>query len=120
MKMPANIGSHLWSAAAGAVALAIVGFSWGGWVTGGTAARDVATATQNATVLALAPICAERFRSQADAPAKTAELMKSSAWERGAVIEKAGFATMTGGGLANSDVATACASLLATAPALKN
>ena len=33
----ATARSALWGAAAGAIALAIVGFSWGGWVTGGTA-----------------------------------------------------------------------------------
>lgn len=120
MKMPDHIGTRLWSAAFGAVALAIVGFTWGGWVTGGTAARDVAAATRSATVAALAPICAERFRGQADATVKTAELMKSSAWERGSIVEKAGFATMPGTTLADSDVASACASLLSAAPVAKN
>ena len=33
----ATVRSVLWGAAAGAIALAIVGFNWGGWVTAGAA-----------------------------------------------------------------------------------
>ena len=36
----AAVKPALWGAAAGAIALAIVGFNWGGWVTGGTAEFD--------------------------------------------------------------------------------
>ena len=32
-----NIEPILWGAAGGAVVLAVVGFMWGGWLTGGTA-----------------------------------------------------------------------------------
>jgi alpha/beta superfamily hydrolase len=45
----------VWSAAGGAVALAIVGFSWGGWVTGGTAAK----LADEAAMRALIPVCAQ-------------------------------------------------------------
>jgi hypothetical protein len=34
MKLPAATKPFLWGAAAGAIALAIVGFNWGGWLTG--------------------------------------------------------------------------------------
>jgi len=34
MKLPIETKPALWGAACGAIALAIVGFSWGGWVTG--------------------------------------------------------------------------------------
>jgi hypothetical protein len=36
-RLPENTSPFLWGAAAGAVALAIVGFNWGGWVTGNSA-----------------------------------------------------------------------------------
>ena len=36
MQMPKNIGPMLWSAAGGAAVTMIVGFGWGGWVTGGS------------------------------------------------------------------------------------
>jgi alpha/beta superfamily hydrolase len=119
MEMPKNISTILWSAAGGAALAMVVGFSWGGWVTGGTARKDAATAAHDAVVVALAPICAERFRSQGDAPAKIAELAKESSWQRGNVIEKSGYALMPGSKTTDSDVARACAEMLATPPTPK-
>ena len=46
--------------------------------------------------VALAPICAERFRAQSDLATKIAELAKSSSWDRGNVVAKSGYATMPG------------------------
>jgi uncharacterized iron-regulated protein len=40
----------LWGAAAGAVALAIVGFTWGGWSTSGGTAKQVEAAVQTALI----------------------------------------------------------------------
>src|SRR5712664_4471436 len=91
----------------------------GGWVTGGTARKDAATAAHDAVVVALAPICADRFRAQGDAPAKIAELAKASSWERGSVVEKSGYALMPGSKTTDSDVARACAEMLATPPTPK-
>ena len=106
-------------AVGGAAACMIIGFSWGGWVTGGTARKDAAVAARDAVVVALAPICAERFRAQGDAPAKIAELAKANSWERGSVVEKSGYALMPGSKTTDSDVARACAEMLASPPAPK-
>ena len=116
MKFPTNTKPLLWGAVGGAAACMIVGFTWGGWVTGGTARKDSALAAHNAMVVALAPICAERFRAQGDGVAKIAELAKASSWERGSVVEKSGFALMPGSKTADSDVARACAEMLANPP----
>jgi hypothetical protein len=37
MQVPSETKPALWGVAGGAVALAIVGFTWGGWMTNGTA-----------------------------------------------------------------------------------
>jgi hypothetical protein len=76
-------------------------------------------AAHDAVVVALAPICADRFRAQGDAPAKIAELAKASSWERGSVVEKSGYALMPGSKTIDSDVARACAEMLATPPVPK-
>ena len=120
MKFPTNTKPMVWGAVIGAVACMIIGFSWGGWVTGGTARKDAATAAHSAVVVALAPICADRFRAQGDGPAKIAELAKASTWERGDVVEKSGYALMPGSKTTDSDVARACAEMLATPPTPKN
>ena len=92
MRFPTNTKPMVWGAVVGAVACMIVGFSWGGWVTGGTARKDAATAAHDAVVVALAPICADRFRAQGDAPAKIAELAKERA--RGRAVASSRRAAM--------------------------
>jgi hypothetical protein len=114
MNIPVNTKPWIQGAVVGAVAAIIVGFSWGGWVTGGSSDKHAVSAARDATVAALAPICVERFRAQGDAAAKLVELAKASTWERGGVIERSGFAMMPGSKTADSDVARACAEILAT------
>jgi hypothetical protein len=114
MNMPTNTKPWLQGAAVGAIVLAIVGFSWGGWVTGGTSTKNAAAASHDAVVAALAPICVERFRQQPDAVMKADALVKTSSWERGNMLEKSGYATMPGSKTTDSDVARACAEILAT------
>ena len=62
--------------AIGAVASMVIGFSWGGWVTGGTADK-IADERANAAVLAaLTPICVEKFLQNSDAKANLASPAK--------------------------------------------
>ena len=103
-----------WGAVGGAIALAVVGFSYGGWVTGGTAQQMAQQRSDAAVVAALAPICADRFRQQADMGTNLIELKKVSSWQRGAFVEKGGWATMPGSTSPIAAVASACADLLAT------
>ena len=104
----------LQGAAAGAVVTMIVGFNWGGWTLGSTAEKATKERAASAVVAALAPICAERFRQAADATTNLSALNKISyAWDRGAFVEKGGWATMPGAISADLGVAGACAELLA-------
>ena len=112
MNLPKDTKPMFWGAVIGAAACAILGFTWGGWVTGATARKDAGIAAHAAAVTALAPLCAERFRAQGDAPAKIAELAKASAWERSNVVGKSGFATVPGTKTNDSDLARACVELL--------
>ena len=119
MTMPKNVSTLIWSAIGGAVLCMAIGFTWGGWVTGGTARKESASAVRDAVVVALAPICVDRFKRQDDAAGKIAELGKASTWERGTVVAKSAFATMPGSKEADNDVARACAEMLASPPAPK-
>jgi hypothetical protein len=111
MRIPAEVKPAVWGAIAGAAALAILGFSWGGWVTGGTAQALAKAQADRAVVTALAPICVENFRHHANADANLAELQKASSWEQAGYIEKGGWAKMPGGG-SSAGVAAACAEML--------
>jgi len=116
----ATARSALWGAAAGAIALAIVGFSWGGWVTGGTAETLAKNSAATAVVAALTPICVEKFRQAADASANLVEMKKATyAWDQSKYVEKGGWATMPGSTEPNSAVAKACAESLGSNKAVE-
>lgn len=102
----------LMGAVGGAVALAIVGFGWGGWVTGGTAETMAKKQAKSATVAALAPICAAKFQADTGFEAKMTELNETRAYQRSTFIEKGGWATMPGSEKGDRDVAKACADML--------
>ena len=117
MEMPAilrgdSLTRLLQGAAAGAVVTLVVGFNWGGWVTGGTAKDMVQRSSTTAVVAALSPICVDKFQHSAEAANNMAELKKVSAYQQGSFIEKGGWATLPGSDAANSAVAQACANML--------
>ena len=72
----------LQGAAAGAAVTLIVGFNWGGWVTGGTAKEMVQRSTSSAVVTALSPICVDKFQQSAGAAANMVELKKVSSYQQ--------------------------------------
>ena len=60
--------------AIGAVASMVIGFSFGGWVTGATANKLAAERARSAVVKVLTPICVEKFMQNGDAQANLAAL----------------------------------------------
>ena len=99
--------------AIGAVASMVIGFSWGGWMTGGTAHRLAAERADIAVVAALTPICVEKFLQNGDAKANLAALQKiSSNWEQGEYLEKGGWTTQPGATSSDYHLARACAEKL--------
>jgi hypothetical protein len=98
-------------AAVGAIAVMIIGFQWGGWTLGSTAANQAKDAEQTAIVRVLAPICADKFEHAADAGANLAALKKADSWDRDDMIAKAGWTTFPGSA-PDREVAKACANLL--------
>jgi hypothetical protein len=112
-KLPVQTKPFLWGAAAGAVALAIVGFNWGGWVTGAGAEKLAGAREDAAIVSSLTPICVARFKASAKAPANLAALKEIRSWERADYVGKGGWATMPGSTAEpNRQLATACAEAL--------
>ena len=101
-------------AVAGAVIATVIGFQWGGWMLGSTAANQVRDAEKASIVRVLAPICADRFQHSADAGANLAALKKADSWERDDIITKAGWTTFPGSE-PDRNVAKACAALLSQA-----
>lgn len=109
MKFPTETKPALFGAAIGAVALAIIGFGWGGWVKGSTADAAAKQRADTAVVAALLPVCVGKFTTASDHDVHAAALKKVSSWEQGSYIEKGGWANMPGTTTANTDLARACA-----------
>ena len=107
-----KIKPALWGAGGGAIALAIIGFAWGGWVTGGTAQKMAEELAQEAVVARLAPICVEQYNPDSETDQKLTELKEEGSWKRDDYVEKQGWATMPGEKEADSKVAGKCAELL--------
>ena len=115
MKFPVGTEQAFWGFAGGAIAATIIGFSWGGWVTGSKAENEATQRANAAVVAVLAPVCVERFQRAADVSVNLAALKKVDSWSQGDFVEKGGWATIPGS-KPNSEVAAvakACAALLA-------
>ena len=101
-----------WCCVASVVLTMIVGFNWGGWVTGGTARATAETMAHDAVVTRLAPICVMQSGRDPAKAVKLVALKDESSWQRGEYVGKQGWATMPGEQEPDSRVAQACATLL--------
>ena len=92
----ASKATLFWSCAGCAVATMIVGFTWGGWVTGGTAEKMSSAAASSARAELAATMCVTRFMGGPDMTAQLAALKASNSWNRNDLIDKAGWTTPPG------------------------
>jgi len=114
MKFPASTEPFLLGAAAGAIALAVIGFNWGGWMTASKSEQFARMHVDQAIVEMQTPICVALFQKSPNAKASLAELVAKDRWDQADYVRKGGWATMPGStGEANHDVAEACAKTLA-------
>jgi hypothetical protein len=113
MQTPEWLKPGLYGAACGAVALAVIGFSWGGWVTGGTARTMAADQSKAEVVTALSLICVDQSKRDPQLAERVAALKTASSWNRGDLVLKNGWATMPGTAEGNSQVAKDCADKIA-------
>ena len=108
MKKPEWLKPGLWGATAGAITLAIVGFSWGGWVTAGKAEKMASDRAKSEVVAALVPICIEQARQDPEAEQRLASLRDAKGTKRRDIVIDAGWATMPGRDGPDRALATAC------------
>ncbi len=104
----------LFGAAAGALTLALLGFTWGGWSTRGKAEDAAAARAQAAVVSAVAPLCVERFRRDPQVAVNSARLAQAHPWSRATLIDHGGWAALPGpqDAVRAAALARACADLL--------
>ena len=112
MKTPEWLKPGAYGAACGAIALAIVGFSFGGWVTGGNARQMASDKSRTEVVAALTSICLDQSKHDPQLAERLAILKTTSTWSRGDAVMKNGWATMPGTTEPDRQVANACANKL--------
>ena len=110
MQFPEWTKPALLGAVAGAIAVSVVGFNWGGWVTGGTAAQMSSDNSSAAVVAALTPYCIQSSQNDPGAVAILAELESANSYKRHVIVEDAGWATPLGAGEPSRALADACES----------
>jgi hypothetical protein len=95
----------VWGLICGAVIAMIIGFAWGGWITGGTSQKM----TDEAVLASQAAICVAQFMKQPNPDEKLKALAEVNSWQRAEFIEKGGWDKMPGQEKAGYAVARACA-----------
>ena len=107
-----KIKSFFWNAIVGAILISIVGFSWLGWVTGGTAQQEANQMSEEAVNDRLAKICVYQAIQDQGKDLKLKELKEKSSYEIDDYVMKQGWATMPGEEEPERVVADKCAELL--------
>ncbi len=99
-------------AAIGALALAMVGFTWGGWMTESKANRLAAAEAQSEVLAALTPVCLEKAAMDPNAADTFAKLKAAGSYSRADILMKAGWATVPGDESPNRRLASECVTAL--------
>jgi hypothetical protein len=81
-----------WACAGSAILATIVGFSWGGWVTGGSAQAMADKAAAQARQEVAAIVCVDRFMAAPDAVVQLTALKEiTSAYAQGKFVQDGGW-----------------------------
>ncbi|NVO56661.1 MULTISPECIES: hypothetical protein [Ruegeria] len=108
MTNPEWLKPGMYGALLGAVFVGVVGFSWGGWMTGGSANKLASEMARDQVIAALVPICHDMSRTDNQRLAKLATIQAATSYKRRDAVMDAGWATMPGSDSPNRDLAKAC------------
>ena len=95
MNYPDRLKPYVLGAASGAALAMVVGFTWGGWMTGSDARQMSKTMSHDNVIAALVPICVAKANADSSREAKLETI-------------RDGWATMPGTEIPNRDLAQAC------------
>jgi hypothetical protein len=112
MKALVWLKPRFWGALAGAIMMAIVGFSQLGWTTAKTAEQLAQKHAETAVVAALVPFCVAKAEQDPDKDALAKFQAETSAYTRGDLVMKAGWATLGNEKSPDDALARACSDKL--------
>ena len=108
MTAPEWLKPGIYGAFLGAAFVGIVGFSWGGWMTGGSANKMASEMAQDEVIAALVPVCLDLSQTDNERMAKLATIREAASYKRRDAVMATGWATMPGSDAPNRDLAQAC------------
>lgn len=106
-------GMLAWTAIGASVLTMALGFTWGGWTTGGSASQMAREAATTAHVELASTICAENFAADPTARAQQEEMLALSSFRQRSFVEEKPWALMPGETSVNRSVANLCAQRIA-------
>jgi hypothetical protein len=94
-----------WACAGSVILATAIGFSWGGWVTGGTAREMAEQSAAQARQELAAVVCVDRFMAAPDMAAQLTALKgMDRSYQQGKFVEEGGWAIMPVGGSAEASM----------------
>ncbi len=108
MNTPEWTKPGIYGAVIGAVLTGIVGFSWGGWMTTGTANKMAKTMANEKVVAALVPVCVKMSMADSSRVAKLAVIRAKPSYQQRDALMDAGWATVPGSDAPDRNLAQAC------------
>lgn len=88
MNIPEATKPAIWGAIGGAIVAMVIGFAWGGWVTGGTASQMQTASAESAVVQAFTPLCVAKAEQE---PEQIALLKEERSYQRDNFVVEAGW-----------------------------
>ncbi|WP_372615116.1 hypothetical protein [Aquicoccus sp.] len=108
MNIPEATKPAVWGAIGGAIVAIVIGFAWGGWVTGGTASEMQSASAESAVVQAFTPLCVAKAEQE---PEQIALLKEERSYQRDNFVVEAGWVDNVSEKY-QSEVADSCADLI--------
>ena len=108
MNTPEWLKPGIYGALIGAFLVGAVGFTWGGWVTGGTANEKAMAMSRNDVVASLVPVCLDMARSDPARAEKMETIRAASTYQQRDALMATGWATVPGTEAPDGDIAAAC------------
>ena len=108
MTFPEWTKPGVYGALVGAVAVSILGFTWGGWTTAGGADEMAQELAAEEVTLAMVPVCLNLSQVDTERGAKLATLQDASGFQRRNAMMETGWATLPGTDTPSRDLADAC------------
>lgn len=88
MNIPEATKPAIWGAIGGAIVATVIGFAWGGWVTGGTAFQMQSASAETAVIQAFTPLCVAKAEQE---PEQIALLKEERSYQRDNFVVEAGW-----------------------------